>query len=214
MTTVKLAGLMKMSLRDGRTIRLCDGGFVRADVGAGVETFLSRDDVFGVIGSMETFTEGVGDEVPAFTLTFLPSSTAALTEISAPGMQGSVTRFWTVELNADTDVPVDAPDLMFDGQIDQTIPRIGRGKRELDIGFVSTAERLFAGNEGNSLNPIFHKSIYPGELGEDNATGLGTAVAWGTEAQPGAGYYNAFGGAGGMASGVGGLNYVNPIDYV
>jgi hypothetical protein len=188
MTAVKLVGLMKMVLRDGRTIRLCDGGFVNANVGAGTETFLSADPTFGTIGSMETFNEGVGDEVPAFQLTFLPNSTASATEISAPGMQGSVTRFWIAELDVATDVPVEAPDLLFHGQIDTALLRTGKGKRELDISFVSTAERLFAGNEGNSLNPLFHKRVYPGELGEDNATGLGTAVAWGTEAQPGAGY--------------------------
>lgn len=188
MAAVKLVGLMKMELRDGRIIRLCDGGFVHADVGVGAETFLSADPIFGVVGSMEPFTEGVGDEVPAFQITFLPNSTASAAEISAPGMQGSVTRFWIAELNAATDLPVEAPDLLFHGQIDTALLRIGKGKRELDISFVSTAERLFAGNEGNSLNPLFHKRIYPGELGEDNATGLGTAVAWGTEAQPGAGY--------------------------
>lgn len=184
MDRIWLAGLMEMQLRDGRTIRLCDGGFVTV----GGHTYRSSDDTFGVIGSMEAFSEGVGDSVPAFKLTFLPASTAAASDISAPGMQGSITRFWIVEVDADTGLVIGEPDLMFDGQIDQTVLRIGKGKRELDIDFVSTAERLFSINEGNSLNPRFHKVVNPGELGEDNATGLGVSVAWGVEAQQTGGY--------------------------
>jgi hypothetical protein len=179
MDRIWLTGLMEMQLRDGRTIRLCDGGFVVVDG----NLYKSADDTFGTIGSMEGFREGVGDSVPAFKLTFLPASTAAAADISAPGMQGSITRFYIAEVDAGTGLVIGTPDLMFDGQIDQTVLRIGRGRRELDIDFVSTAERLFSINEGNSLNPRFHKLVNPGELGEDNATGLGVSVAWGIEAQ-------------------------------
>ncbi|WCP14485.1 hypothetical protein sphantq_02931 [Sphingobium sp. AntQ-1] len=179
MDRIFLSGLMEMQLRDGRNIRLCDGGFLEF----GGNTYRSSDPDFGTIGSMEAFSEGVGDSVPAFKLTFLPASTAAASDISAPGMQGSIARFWIAEVDADTGLIIGDPDLMFDGQIDQTILRIGKSKRELDIDFVSTAERLFSINEGNSLNPRFHKVVNPGELGEDNATGLGVSVAWGVEAQ-------------------------------
>ena len=179
MDIIGLTGLMRMELRDGRVIRLCDGGFIRL----GSELFMSSDDTFGVIGSMETFAEGVGDEVPAFKLTFLPASTAAAGDLSAPGMQGSRTRFYIAEYDPNTGVVIGEPDQQFDGQIDRTLLRIGRGKRELDIEFVSTSERLFTLNEGNSLNPRFHKLVNPGEKGEDNATGLGIGRAWGTETQ-------------------------------
>jgi hypothetical protein len=179
MDVIGLTGLMKMELRDGRVIRLCDGDFFYI----GTELYSSKDETFGVIGSMETFSEGVGDEVPGFKLTFLPASTAAASEISAPGMQGSRTRFYIAEYDVATRVIIGEPDQQFDGQIDKTTLRIGRGKRELDIEFVSTAERLFSMNEGNSLNPRFHKLVNPGEKGEDNATGLGVGRAWGTETQ-------------------------------
>src|SRR3546814_9368912 len=46
---------------------------------------------------------------------------------------------------------------------------------------VSLAERLFELNIGNSLNSAWHKSVWPGELGHDNATGLSIPVAWGVE---------------------------------
>jgi len=181
MDRVTLVGLMKIELRDGRTIRLCDGGWVPW----GAEVYRSSHDQFGMIGSMQSFEEGVGDEVPAFQLTFLPVSTAAAADLSAPGMQGSRSRIWIAEINASTGTIIGTPDLQFDGMIDRTLLRIGARKRELDIEFVSTSERLFTIVEGNSLSTAFHKSVFPGELGEDNATGLGVGVAWGAEAQPG-----------------------------
>ncbi|KKW92247.1 hypothetical protein [Sphingobium chungbukense] len=181
MDRVILSGLMKIELRDGRIIRLCDGGFVLW----GAEIFRSSDTQFGMIGSMQALEEGVGDEVPAFQLTFLPVSTTAAADLSAPGMQGSRARIWIAEINPDSGLPVGTPDLQFDGMIDRTVLRVGLRKRELDIEFVSYSERLFTIVEGNTLAANFHKSVYPGELGEDNATGLGVGVAWGTEAQPG-----------------------------
>jgi len=179
MERVLLTGFMKMELRDGRTVRLCDGNFFFVDG----ELYQSSDPVFGTIGSMDVFKEGVGDEVPNFRMTFLPANTAAAAALSAPGMQGSRVRFWIAELDMDTGAVLGTPDLQFDGQIDRTILRIGRGKRELDMELVSTAARMLALNEGNTLNPRFHKLINPGEKGEDNATGLGIGVAWGTESQ-------------------------------
>lgn len=181
MDRVLLSGLMKIELRDGRIIRLCDGGFVLW----GEEIYRSSDTQFGMIGAMQAMEEGVGDEVPAFQITFLPVSTAAAADLSAPGMQGSRVRIWIAEINPDSGLIIGTPDLQFDGMIDRTVLRVGVRKRELDIEFVSTSERLFTIVEGNTLSAAFHKSVYPGELGEDNATGLGVGVAWGAEAQPG-----------------------------
>jgi hypothetical protein len=207
MQRAKLAGLLKLELRDGRVIRLCDGGFVVW----GAETFRSKDETFGIIGSMEGMEEGVGDEVPTFSMTFLPVSTAAAAQLSAPGMQGSRMRLWIAEQDVDTDAIIGTPDQQFDGQLDQTKLIIGRGKRELEMSFVPMGERFFNSNDGNTLSSAFHKSIYPGELGEDNATGLSSAVAWGTEAQPGSN-----GGAAQVypSAGWNAVNFWNPIDNV
>jgi hypothetical protein len=57
----------------------------------------------------------------------------------------------------------------------------------LHFDIVSTAERLFEVNIGNTLSPRFHKSIWPGETGEDAAIGIGLTVAWGIEAPTGGG---------------------------
>lgn len=184
MDRILLAGLMKIEWRDGRTTRLCDGGFVVFDG----ETYRGIDDTFGTIGRMESFQEGIGDEVPALRLTFLPASGVAVADITAADMQGSRARFWIAEVVESTGLITGTPPLMGDMQVDRSVLRIGRGKREVDIDFTSKAERLFAINKGNSLSPTFHKYVNPGELGEDNATGLEIAVPWGIEAQNLGGY--------------------------
>jgi hypothetical protein len=111
-------------------------------------------------------------------MTLYPLGTAS--ELSQPGFQTSRVRFWIGEYNVDAGTIIGTPDLMFDGQLDQTIMRWGQD-RELAITIVSTAERMFQRNSGNSLNDAWHRSVWPGELGHKNATGLAVPVAWGTE---------------------------------
>lgn len=205
MDRILLCGLLKIEL-PSHTIRLCDGGFLKV----GAEDYASSDQYFGTIGGLEALSEGVGDEVPGCKVTFLPDSTAAAATLSAPGMQGSRIRFWIAEVDPDTGLVIGTPDQQADMQADRTILKIGRGSRMLEMDMVSRAERLFVKNEGNYLSPEFHKSVWPGETGEDNATGLGTSVAWGVEGPPRGSNY-AIGGGG--ASG-GGAFYNGYVQYV
>ena len=175
MNTVALIGLMKMELPT-RTVRLCDGGFIVFDG----EAYRSADDVFGTIASLEGLGEGVGDEVPALEVTFYPHGDAAPGDLSQPGFQTSRVRFWIAEYDVGAGTITGTPDLVFDGQLDRTALTVGQ-TREVACSVVSLAERLFELNIGNSLNPNWHKSVWPGELGHDNATGLSIPVAWGTE---------------------------------
>jgi len=130
-------------------------------------------------------TEGVGDEVPALKMVFLPNSTAAAAELAQPGWQASPMRFWIAEVNQTTGVVTGTPELMFHGQLDTADLISGRSSRELHFDIVSTAERLFELNIGNTLSPRFHKSVWPGETGEDAAIGIGITVAWGIESPTG-----------------------------
>lgn len=176
-----LVGLMTIALPT-RTLRLCDGGFFTWDG----NTFLSEDAVFGTIQSIDPLGEGVGDEIPALQVTFIPASTAAAGDLSQPGFQRSRVQLFIAKFDPVTGLLIGGPELHFDGQIDRTKLISGRGARLLEMDIVSSAERLFVRNEGNSLNPTWHKSIWPGELGHDNATNLTIPVAWGVEAPPSA----------------------------
>lgn len=191
MDIATLAGLVKIELPEA-TLRICDGAFVKWDA----ETFEASDPDFGTIGSMEPVEEGVGDEIPALRMTFLPNSTASAAALSQPEYQGCRVRMWIAEVDIDTNQVVGDPSLEFDGQADSTDLIIGKGTRELEMDVVSAAERLFVINEGNTLSPRFHKLLYPGELGQDNAIGVGVGVAWGT-ALPAQSYGTGFSGSGG-----------------
>lgn len=175
MNQVALTGLVQIDLPE-RTLRYCDGGFFEF----GGEAFRSSDATFGTIGSLAAMSEGVGDVVPALQMTLLPAGDAAAADLSKPGHQTSRVRFWIAEFDPETGV-IGSSEVMFDGQIDQTILTVGKGTKTLDVSVVSLAERLFEGNIGNTLNPTWHKSIWPGETGHDNATGLSKPIAWGVE---------------------------------
>jgi hypothetical protein len=83
MDRILFVGLVKIELPD-HTILLCDGGFLIVDG----EEYSSSDPYFGTIEKLESLEEGVGDEVPAGRLTFLPKSTAAAADLSGAGHAG------------------------------------------------------------------------------------------------------------------------------
>lgn len=188
-----LAGLVKIEL-PSYTIRLCDGGFVYFDS----EKYESADDEFGSIESVEAVEEHLSDDAPAGRITFLPKSTAAAATLSQPEYQNSRMRFWLARVNEATGVIVES-ELVGDMELDTTELHITKGGRRLEMGFRSSADRLFNINEGNVLSPRFHKSVWAGELGLDNATGIPDTVAWGVKAPP-RGAVTAAPGSGGAAA--------------
>lgn len=191
MSRVALTGLLTIELPEA-TLRFTDGGFIEY----GGETYRAKDDTFGTIQSVQPLSEGVGDSVPALSITLLPPDTSAVAELAKPGHQTSQVQFVLAEYDVDAGT-INSADVLFTGQIDQSVLTVGKGKRELSMSVVSLAERLFEGNTGNSLNPTFHKSVWPGETGHDNATGLAVPVAWGVERPGGGG--STYGGGGGPA---------------
>lgn len=179
MSRVGLIGLCKIELNDGPTVLLCDGGFIVFDS----ETYRSSDPLLGTIASMQALGEGTGPEVPAMELVLLPPEDSTPGDLVQPGWQTSRARFWIGEYDPEAGTLVGDPDLVFDGQLDQASLSVG-ATRELAVTVVSLAERLFERNTGNTLTGTWHKSIWPGELGHDNATGLAVQVAWGTASPP------------------------------
>lgn len=180
MDRVMLVGLVKVELRSGPTIRLCDGGFI--DFAS--ERYESSDANFGTIGALEPLTEGVGDEAPAFKMSFLPKDAAAAATLAQPGYQRSHIRFWIGEVNEATGQLIGTPTQVAEALTDTMTLRFGMRSRSVDMDCISAAERLFLINEGNTMSSRFHRSIYPNEAGLDNATGVNVTVAWGTESPP------------------------------
>lgn len=189
-----LVGLLKMEL-PGQTVRLCDGGFCDWQG----ERYTAEDPVWGAIAAIEPVEEGVGDLAPGGKLTFMPATDAPASSLSSRTFQNARLRGWLGEVGPDGKT-VTAARPLFDGLIDTTTMRLGRGTRLVDVAFIARAERLFLVNQGNTLSPRFHKSVWPGERGFDNATGVPTSVAWGVEApvpggvsgSSGGGFFNGF----------------------
>lgn len=179
MNTIALAALVKMTL-PSRTLRFCDGGFIEY----ASETYRSGDSLYGTIGDVRVPAEKVGDTVPSIIMQLLPPDTTAPVEISEPGNQTSRVQFYIVEYDVETGV-VTTGDTIFNGQLDQMVLSRSSNSLSMSISIVGLTERLFEQNIGNSMNPVWHKSVWPGELGHDNGTGLSKPIAWGVEA-PGA----------------------------
>ncbi len=179
MKTFSMVGFLRMDL-PSETIRLCDGAYMYF----GGDLYTSKHDLFGTLAGLQAISEGAGEEVPSMEMIFLPTSAATPADLCQPGFQKSRVRLWLGEYTPATNTLVGTPHLMFDGQLDQTKYIVGRTSKRLSMSVVSTAERLFERNAGNSMSPSFQKSIWPGEKGHDNATGLSRPVAWGAQAPP------------------------------
>lgn len=172
-----ISGLIKIEL-PAHTIRLCDGGFVFYDD----EKYESRDTVFGSIEAIGEVEEKAGDEAPGLSIVFLPASASAAAVLSSPSYQFSRVRVWQARVDEQTGLVAGDPELVRDLLLDTTSLRAGVGFRRLEMELIGAAERLFLINDGNVLSPRFHKSVWPGETGLDNATGVSLSVAWGVAA--------------------------------
>lgn len=187
-----LVGLVRIDLPGGPVIRLSEGGEVRW----GADLFVPFDPSYGALGSVESLAEGIGVEVPALQLTLLPPSSASAASLVQPGSQSARVRLWLARYDPASMTVISAGSAMFDGFLDTATLVRGPGKLELRCQVVAMLERLFELNIGNSLNQTFHKSIWPGETGEDQATGLSLPDAWGVEGPVQATtYYSGGGGA-------------------
>ena len=184
-TVVLLTGLVEMQLA-GRTVRLCDGGFVQW----GANLFTSTDSAFGTIESVESISEGLGDEAPGARITLLPTSTADAADLFQSDAQGNPIKFWLAEVDRATGLLVGTPNLMFWGMIDLMALRVAKSARRVEVEFVAASERLFLVREGNVLSPRFHQAAWPGEKGFNHATGNAIQVPWGVSGPPrGVGLY-------------------------
>lgn len=198
-----LAGIIRVDLPED-IVRLADGGIVYF----GGEAYRSDDPLFGTLLSASGLSEGVGDEIPGGEIVFRPPSDVAASEINRGDFQGARLRMWIAEIDGDTGAIVGAPEQEVDGQIDVTTLRHAREGRTLNLVFVSRCERLFIINEGNGLNGSFHRKVWPGERGLDNATAVSTSFAWGTiSAGRGAVTIGSGGGGGGSGGSVGSPGY-------
>jgi hypothetical protein len=200
---ITMAGMLKLEL-PAATVRLVDGGTLTVDG----ETYLARDPFIGVLSGFEALNEGVGDEAPAGSLTFLPPDATPAAALNTGASQGARLRLWTVDVDQDTGLVIGAPLQEADWIVDYPTMTIDIGQRELELAFVSGGDRFFQIDRGNALSPTFHRSVHPGEAGLDAASGAETSVPWGAPSQPRGTAVSSGGSAGGGGFNGGNVAYV------
>ena len=171
-----LTWLLRLDLPSG-SVFLSDGGVTQWEG----NTYRPEDDTIGGIGQLGSITEGMGSEMPELEIVFAPPSNAALTPLQAGAFQRVPVRLWLAEFNPSTGAVVGTPDLRFAGKMDRVRQQFGLRQLSIVASCVPELEALFFSDDGNGLSAEFHKSIYPGETGHDQATGLVIPVSWGVE---------------------------------
>lgn len=198
-----ITGLLKIELPD-HTVLLTDGGVTEYNG----DTYSASDSLLGSLASIDTISEGVGQEIPALELGFAPPSNVAVTALSSGAIQQSVVRLWVAEYDTVTGEVVGTPELRFIGFVDQPQVSYSFGQFGVTITAVPQLEALFFKDTGNGLSSSFHKALYSGETGHDNATGLQISVAWGANSPPSGNGSN----SGGNNSRNGGGSGVNQVE--
>lgn len=192
-----LAGLIEMQFPTG-TVRISDCAAVKW----GATLYDGQHADFGSVASVDEIEEGIADELPAWSATFHPSDDADAVTIANPAFQGARILCHLAEISAATGLVLGTPDLVFDGIIDVPTLRMGKGVRAVDFSVVGRTDKLFLLREGNTLSSAFHESVWPGENGFDNATGVELSVAWGVKSPPrGSVASSPWAGSGGFAGG-------------
>lgn len=190
----------------GGDVNLLDGSAVLA---FGGKTYVGRDATYGTLASIESLSDGMGDQAPALSITLLPAGDAAAADLAAPTMQGSLVAIYLGAVDPVTGQVIPDPQLLFIGELDVPTLKSGPNERSLEYEVVSAFERFFEDDEGARLSPGFHKSVWPGELGLDAVTGVRETVYWGVAGTPAGISYG--GGAGGGYSGGGG-RFLNSVE--
>ena len=178
-------GAIRMDL-PGRTVRLLVGsGFVRFSVDGTIETFTGSDDVVGVFSAIDTLTDGMGDEAPALSLTFIPAKDAAAAQLASVAMQGSPVRLWLGAIDPMSGLVIGDPLLLFNGLLDVASLKVSSTGRTVDYEITSIFEDFFLSDDGARLSDTFHQYLWPDELGCAFVTYVAGQIYWGTSSPDG-----------------------------
>ena len=171
----------------GRVIRLLDGA---AEITVSGETYTGIDADFGTIDTVDTISDGTGEEAPELVLSLLPNNATTSAVLTDPAMQGCGVRVILGAYDLSTGVPIGTPELKFMGQIDVPTLMLEKGSRKIELSIVSIFERLFENDDAVRASDGYHRSIWPGELGLAFMTGTDKNLYWGSKAPAGYGQRN------------------------
>jgi hypothetical protein len=154
----------------------------------GANTFVGYDPNFGHVDSGEDVRESADGTAPNTSVTIVPSASATRSAIGGPVVQLSPLKMWLAVLTLDGSnkiIAVPDPEPVFDGFIDQSTITLAKGRDEVDYSIISAFDYFFEDSEGQRLNGGFHQSVFAGELGLDNVSGVTKHLYWGATPPPG-----------------------------
>lgn len=163
----------------GAALCLTDGGFVPFDAGEGegVEIYLGRHPVYGVLDSVGSIKDGAEVQTTRIDIGILPASDDAAAALAAPSTQGVRVQWWEGAIDPATGLLIGQPESKFDGEIDKPRFRVGDSwALVLECG--TQAERQLEPNADWRLNDSFHQLIWPGELGLSFVDGVTRKKEW------------------------------------
>lgn len=205
--TIRSFMAIRVEFPDDLTVNLITGsGFVTFPVDGVVTTFTGKDPIFGVLSSVSNVTEAFATSAPHLGITFLPPTPDAIGALSAPLTQGSRVRAWAGLVNEENGRVIGQPELLWIGRVDTAKTTLDNNSRVVDLDAASVFERLFAANESERLNKVWHRSFHPNESGMDYNTAALVDPMWGADAgkpQPSSGPVAGGGNYGGGSSGGG-----------
>lgn len=175
-----LTGFFEIALPSG-TRRLMLGS---SEVPWSGNTFVGYDAAIGSIDSPDDVGEDMTGQAPNTSLNINISPTAIRADIAGQAVQLSPFKFWlaALQLNGTTQAieVVPDPEFMFDGFIDQATIDLDKNRDDLEYTVISAFDYFFEDGEGQRLNGQFHQSVWTGEKGLDNVTGVTRKIYWGT----------------------------------
>jgi hypothetical protein len=174
-------GALELDLPGGAA-RFLDGA---GEISFAGRTFVGTDPTFGTIAAIDAITDGGSDEAPGLGLTLLPPNDTAAAVLAGATVQGATATVWIGAIDSATGIPVPDPYLAFLGEVDVATIRAGENGRSVDYDLVSMSERFFDADEGFRLNQSFHQSVWPGETGFFDVTGIEQTIYWGVAPPPG-----------------------------
>ncbi|MDQ5915940.1 MAG: hypothetical protein QG584_1833 [Pseudomonadota bacterium] len=165
------------------TLRLLDGS---GELVIGGQTFVGADALFGVLDSIGTHEETIGDEAPELTIGLLPPDAASAADLASGLMQGCTVTLMLGAFDPTSNTVIGTPEVVFYGEIDVPTYETSEASRSVAYTVVAVFERLFEVREGERASDGFHQSIWPGELGLEFMTGTVKNIYWGAKRQVGA----------------------------
>lgn len=170
--------LVRFDLPSG-ALCLTDGGFVVFDAGEGEgdETYLGRDPVYGVLGSLPSIKDGAEAQTTRWEPVLLPPSDTAAAALASPTLQGVRVQWWEGAMDQPTGTLIGEPELKFDGEFDRARLSVG-DSWALTMECGTQAERQLEPNADWRLNHAFHSTIWPGEKGLIFVDGVTKKKEW------------------------------------